>query len=87
MVLFLIDVYFSSKNRVNFRNLNHYSKYRGQRKKFSVNLGHNILEVFNVLEKFPFTTSKADLISSTKNVVYELPHELPNKLRPRILGN
>ena len=25
--------------------------------------------------------------SSTKNIEYELPHELPNDLRLRILGN
>ena len=27
------------------------------------------------------------LISSTKNIVYQLPHELPNDLRLRKLGN
>ena len=30
---------------------------------------------------------KRNMISSIANVAYELPHELPNKLRPRILGN
>ena len=27
------------------------------------------------------------MISSIENLVYELPHELPNDLRLRILGN
>ena len=30
-----------------------------EQKKFSDNLGHNILELYNILEKCPFTTSKA----------------------------
>ena len=32
-------------------------------------------------------TSKRNLISSITNLVYELPLELPNDLRLRILGN
>ena len=31
------------------------------KQKFSENLGHNILELSNILEKFRFTTSKAVL--------------------------
>ena len=30
---------------------------------------------------------KRNVISSIANMVYELPHELPNDLRLRILGN
>ena len=30
---------------------------------------------------------KRNVISSISNLVYELPHELPNDLRLRILGN
>ena len=30
---------------------------------------------------------KLNLISSTANLIYKLPHELPNDLRCRILGN
>ena len=30
---------------------------------------------------------KRNVISSIANMVYELPHELPNNLRLRILGN
>ena len=30
---------------------------------------------------------KRSMITSNKNGIYELPHRLPNYLRPRILGN
>ena len=44
------------------------------------NLGHNILAFFKYL-------AKRYLISSITNLVLELPHELPNDLRLRKLGN
>ena len=50
------------------------------------NLGHNILELYNVLVQIRLT-SKTKRVSSISNLVYELPHELPNDLRLRILGN
>ena len=34
-----------------------------------------------VLVQFPFTTSKAELDISYKNLIYQLPHESPNDLR------
>ena len=50
------------------------------------NLGHNILEHYNVLIQTRLTTSKANVISSIANLVNELPHELQDDLRLRILG-
>ena len=51
------------------------------------NLGQNILELYNILVKIRLTTSKTNVVSSIANLVYKLPHELPNELRVRILGN
>ena len=50
---------------------------------------HNILRIFDVLPNFPFSTSEshARLRISYKRGTYELPHELPNDIRLRILGN
>ena len=48
------------------------------------NTGHNILELFNVLTQVPLATSKTKLdINLIANLVYELPHELPNGFRLR----
>ena len=44
------------------------------------NLGQNILELYNVLVQIRLTTIK-------KNMIRELPHELPSNLKLRILGN
>ena len=52
------------------------------------NPGHNILELYNVLTQVPLATSKIKIdINLIKNLVFKLPHELPNGLRLRILGN
>ena len=53
----------------------------------NVHLGHNILRLFDILPNFPFTTSERILIISIKYGIHELPHELLNALRLRILGN
>ena len=45
------------------------------------NLGHNILELYNVND------IKRNVISSIANLAYELPRKLPNDSRLRILGN
>ena len=47
---------------------------------------YNILRLFAVLPNFPFTTSET-MGDYYKDGMYELPHELPNDLRLRILGN
>ena len=55
---------------------------------FAVNHFHNILRLFDVFPNFPFTTcDKRCAIIIYKNGTYELPHELPNDLRLRILRN
>ena len=51
------------------------------------NHGHNIFRIFDVLPNFPFTTSETKRVISNKHGTYELPHELPNDLRLRILKN
>ena len=54
----------------------------------SYNHFHNILRLFDILPTFPFTASvKRCAIIIYNQVMYELPHELPNDLRLRILGN
>ena len=54
---------------------------------FIHNHGHNILRLFDTLPNFLFTTSETKRVISNKHGIYELPHELPNDLRLRILGN
>ena len=51
------------------------------------NLGHNILELYNVLVEIRLQQVKRTVVSSTANLGCEFPHELPNDLRLRILGN
>ena len=49
---------------------------------------HIILRLFDTLPNFPFAASEAkSVILSNKYGIYDLPHELPNDLRLRILGN
>ena len=48
---------------------------------------HNILRLFDVLRNFTFTTSETMDDITYKHGIYELPHELPNDLRLRVLGN
>ena len=50
------------------------------------NPGHNILELYNILVQTDSPQIKGKQ-SSIAKLVYELPHELPNDLRHRILGN
>ena len=54
------------------------------------NLGHNILRFFDTLMPLIIFCSpqvKRSVIICNKYGIYELFHELPNKLRLRILGN
>ena len=49
---------------------------------------HNILRLFDVLPNFPFTqVTLCAIITYNKHRIYELPHQLPNNLRLRILEN
>ena len=47
----------------------------------------NTLRLCNVLPNFAFTTSQMLHVFTYKHGIYELPHELPNNLRFRILEN
>ena len=51
---------------------------------FTYNQFHNILRLFDVLPNSRFLT-RGDYY--LKHGIYELPHELPNDLRLKILGN
>ena len=51
------------------------------------NYFHNILRLFDVLTNFPFTKSETMCDYYSKHGICELPYELPNKLKLRILGN
>lgn len=48
---------------------------------YTYNHRHNMLELCNILEKFRMATSKAVLDIWYKNIVLDLPYELPNYLR------
>ena len=50
-------------------------------------LEYFIYNFCNILEKFQFTTSKTVLKIKYKNIVYELPHEMPQDAKLRKLGN
>ena len=49
--------------------------------------GHNILRLFDTFPNFLFPQVKRDLIISNQHGIYQLPHELPNDLRLRIIVN
>ena len=48
---------------------------------------HNIFRLFDDLPSFPFTASEAMRDIIYKHVIHGLPHEFPNDLGLRILGN
>ena len=48
---------------------------------------HNILRLFDILSNFFSPQVKRTVIVSNKYGIFELPHELPNNLRLRILRN
>ena len=51
-------------------------------------LGHNIFRRFDVLPNFSFTASETNHdYHGMNHGIYELPRELLNNLRLRILGN
>ena len=54
---------------------------------FLDNLGYNILRLFDVYEIFLSPQFKRIVIVRNKHGINELPHELPNDLRLRIIGN
>ena len=52
------------------------------KKKVADNHVFNILRHLDLLPTFPFTTSEIMGNYYSKHGTYELPHELPNKLKP-----
>ena len=54
---------------------------------FTCNHFQIILRLSDVLPNFAFTKVKRCAIITYKHGIYELPRELPNDLRLRILGN
>ena len=55
--------------------------------RYIYNQFYNILRLFDILSNFPFTKSETIAIITYKHGIYELPYELANNLRLRILGN
>ena len=55
--------------------------------KLIYNQFRNILRLFDVLPNFPFSASETMDGYYYKHGLYKLPHELPNGVRLRILGN
>ena len=51
------------------------------------NDGHNILRICDTIPSFFSPQVTGNVIISNKHCIYELPHELPNDLRLKILGN
>ena len=51
------------------------------------NDGHNILRLYDTLPNFLSPQVKRSVIISNKDGIYELPHQLPNNLRLKILEN
>ena len=84
---FPIELSFLSKNRTKFQKIESLFSVRGvkKKKKTSENLGKNILDLCNILEKFQFNTRK--VVSNIESIVYELLHKLSNDLIFMILGN
>ena len=87
LVFFLIELVFLSNISTFSRNFNHHWKCREQKQNF------RIIEViiFWNFTIFQYSSDslqvKRNFISSIANLVYELPHELPNEGRLRILEN
>ena len=48
---------------------------------------HNILRLLIFYQIFLSRQVKRSMINSNKHGIYELPYELPNNLKVRILGN
>ena len=54
---------------------------------FTYNHFHNISRLFDVLPNFLFPANETMASITYKHSIYDLPHELQNDLRLRILGN
>ena len=61
--------------------------YSRQNSSSTYNHFHSILRLFDVDQIFLSPQVKLWAIITCKHGIYELPHDLPNDLRIRILGN
>ena len=87
LVFFFDKTSFSETNEHFFQKFESSLELHRAKRKFSDNPGRNILELYNILVKVRFTTIKTKLYIQYSKLEYELPHELPNDLRLKILGN
>ena len=60
---------------------------RKKKKRFAENQFHHIFRLFDVFQFFLSPQVKQWVINTYKYGIYELPHELPNVSRVRILEN
>ena len=51
------------------------------------NLGNNILELLNILAKFPFTTSKVALDIYNSKQIFQVASRVAKQLKTKVLGN
>ena len=85
---FLKELTFSSQNGYFFQIVESSLAVWRVKEKFSDNPVLNIWAIFKNLVQVQIATSKTTLdIYSITNLVYKLPHELPNDFRLSILGN
>ena len=63
------------------------NKYVKAKENIADNQFHNILRRFNVLPNFLSPQVKQSVIVIYKYGIQQLPYELPNNLKLRILGN
>ena len=63
------------------------NKNMNSKRKYSRQKFHNVLRLFDVLPNFLSAQVKRCAIITYKHEIYELSHELPNDLRPRILAH
>ena len=85
--------FFLSKNIEILRNLNHDQICKGEKVKLQTITDIKLWNAWRFWYRFHSPQVKWYLISSTRNIVFELPHELPNHLRLKnlrklgIIGN
>ena len=85
-----IDNYFSdlftevSGKMTDFKNFELLRQTLNIKENFSDNIGHNILILYDVLANFSLTMKQIMIIRNNHGI-YELPYELSNELKLRIL--
>ena len=84
---FLIEVTLSNKMSAFSRNLNHHLNFTEKNEKFQIFLVIIFWNFTIFQQRSNSPQAKGNPISSLANLVYELPHELPNNLSLMIFGN